>query len=557
MLLLFLAVFGIYFSQVIKMPPPKITDLSSLEQKRTEISPGFYALGNNRLRKSDTGLWEMYIEGEPFSRGVSSGRLSSELITLQEDAFIAEIKRIVPSDNYLKFLKYFVAWFNRRMEKYIPEEYMQEAYGVSFSVTEKYNVIGSAFERILNYHGAHDTGHMLQDLALVGCTAFSCRNGKTPDGKLIVGRNFDFYAGDAFAENKIVTFYNPRRGYKLVTITWGGFIGAVSGLNDQGLALVINAGKSELPGASAVPVSLIAREILQYAATIDEAFRIAESRKSFVAEAFFVASARENRSVIIEKTPHEIGIFDPGSDTVIVPNHYQSGRFLSNKLNLQNIKESSSLYRLRRMEELTGRFPKIDYREAAVILRDQKGMGGSNIGMGNEKAMNQLISHHSVIIKPSELKIWISTAPWQLGRYVCYDLDRVFKIFPGLAENRELYEENFTIPEDEFLFSKSYIDFTNYRVLYKKAEAEITNRTITNVNFALLDELTRSNPEFFAGHELAGNYCLAKKNYPAAQKYYLTALQKEITTVPEKKRIEKNLELCRQDKPSRRKHARK
>ena len=78
---------------------------NTLEQKRTEISPGFYALGNNRLRKSDIGLWEMYIEGEPFSRGVSSGRLSSELITLQEDAFIAEIKRILTHFSNLDSLK--------------------------------------------------------------------------------------------------------------------------------------------------------------------------------------------------------------------------------------------------------------------------------------------------------------------------------------------------------------------------------------------------------------------------------------------------------------------
>ena len=85
---------------------------------------------------------------------------------------------------------------------------------------------------------------------------------------MIIGRNFDFYVGDKFAEDKIVAFFNPAKGYKFMTVTWGGFIGAVSGMNEKGITVTINAAKSSLPTGSATPVSLVTREILQYAKNI-------------------------------------------------------------------------------------------------------------------------------------------------------------------------------------------------------------------------------------------------------------------------------------------------
>src|SRR5690606_27377897 len=107
-------------------------------------------------------------------------------------------------------------------------------------------------------------------------------------------------------------------------ITWAGFIGVVSGMNDQGLTVTINAAKSSIPTGAATPVSLVAREILQYAADIDEAIVIAHRRNMFVSESFLIGSARDHKSVVVEKTPDTLAVYDPGSDEVICTNHYQS-----------------------------------------------------------------------------------------------------------------------------------------------------------------------------------------------------------------------------------------
>ena len=61
------------------------------------------------------------------------------------------------------------------------------------------------------------------------------------------------------------------------------------------------------------------------------------------------------------------------------------------------------------------------------MLRDQRGEDGTDIGVGNDCSVNQSIAHHSVVFRPSALKMWVSTSPWQGGAYICYDLGAVMR----------------------------------------------------------------------------------------------------------------------------------
>ncbi len=533
--------FFIYFFQAIKMPPPKISNISSLKEKRETLGENFYGIKNNRLRKNQHGLWELYVEGNAFERGVYNGKLTAELGEKQEIAFVDEIGKMIPSRSYLSFLKYFTAWFNKDMDKFIPHEYLEEIYGVSESASKKFEFIGTNYERILNYHGAHDIGHALQSLAMVGCTSFSVWGDKSSDGSLLIGRNFDFYVGDKFAEEKIVTFIKPDKGYKLVIITWGSFIGAVSGMNDQGLTITLNAAKSEIPFSAATPISILAREILQYAKNIDEAYAIAKKRHTFVAEALMIGSANDRKTAIIEKSPQKTEIFYSEKNYIIGPNHFQSKAFANEELNIENIKESSSLYRYKRMEELLKKYEKPDYISAAKILRSQGGLNDKNVGMGNEKNICQLIAHHSIIFKPEQRMFWISTNPYQLGEFICYNLDSVFANFPGMTKNREISEQKLTIPADEFLKTDNYNQFVKFKKLKTEIKLHINSNLKDLVSENIISEFLTSNPEYFYTWQIAGDYYYSKKKFSQAKKMYETALEKEITTIPEREGIEERI----------------
>jgi hypothetical protein len=521
----------VYLLIVSKTSPPVIADQSALGWKRTENSPGFYSLKNSWFRKSESGLYELYVEGAPYERGVVNGKLTSELLQKQEDYFNDQINKMIPSKFYLHFLKYFVGWFNRNLDKSVTPEYKAEIYGISASASDKYQYIGSNYQRILNYHAAHDIGHALQNLALVGCTSFGTWGSRSADSEMIIGRNFDFYVGDHFSENKIVAFENPSQGHKFMSVTWGGFIGVVSGMNDKGLTVTINAAKSSIPTGSATPVSLVAREILQYAENIQEAISIAKKRKMFVSESFLVGSAEDGKAVIIEKTPDSMSVYDPHKNEILCANHFQSKGLEGLKSNQIQIRESASEYRYQRLSQLLDSTKQNTVQRTVDILRDRRGMNNEDIGLGNEKAINQLIAHHSIVFEPKKGKVWVSTSPWQLGKYVCYDLNKVFSR-AGMKTDQEISDSSLNIPADPFLLTPEYQGFLRFH----RYREEVRDGGLVDP-----DSIIASNPRFYQSYELAGNEYFKKKEYTKAAAEYRQALNRVIATKGEEKYIRNQL----------------
>nr|WP_307735110.1 C45 family autoproteolytic acyltransferase/hydolase [Chitinophaga nivalis] len=534
-LLLFIAL-AIYLVSVSHITPPEIANRQALTLQRQTLDSGAYTLGNNWFRKSNSGLYEMYVEGAPFERGVINGKLSGELIRRQEDNFVDQIKKMIPSTFYLHFLKYFIGWFNRDLSAHVPEEFKEEIYGESFSASDQYDYIGSNYERLMNYHAAHDIGHALQGMMLVGCTSFATWDAKSADSNLIIGRNFDFYMGDKFAEDKMVVFYHPDKGHNFMFVTWGGFTGVVSGMNDKGLTVTINAAKTDVPSGAATPVSLVAREILQYAQNIQEARAIAARRKMFVSESFLVGSAIDNKAVVIEKTPSGMDMYSPKQDFITCTNHFQGdtlGQLASNKL---QINESASAYRYERLTELLQEKGPNTVQKTADILRDRRGLHNADIGMGNEKAINQFIAHHAIIFEPKKKLVWVSAAPWQLGQFVAYDLNKIFSM-KGLTANHEVYDSSLTLPADTFLLSEDYKNFIHYRQLKER---------LANGEDIDTKALVAANPQYYHAYVLAGDAAFKRTRFAEAKQYYETALTRVIATKGEEHHIRKQLELCQQ-----------
>lgn len=541
-IIIILLIVILIFRTTTKINPPKVQNLQVESLVRTTIDSNFYAIQNNWLQKNKHGLWEMYIQGEAYERGVINGKLTKELIYKQENAFVNQIKVMIPSDSYLKFLKSFIAFFNRNIDKHIIKEYQEEIYGISQSASNQFEFVAPNYQRMLNYHAAHDIGHALQNLNLVACTAFSGWDSKTTDSSLIIGRNFDFYVGDEFAEDKVVMFFNPNKGYNFMIVSWASMIGATSGMNDQGLTVTLNAAKSDIPFSAATPVSLVAREILQYASNIEEAFAIAKKRKMFVSESLFIGSAKDRRTAIIEKSPGNQALFETENDYIICTNHFQSQDMQKEEFMNTDVHNYATTYRFKRVEEILNHNPKLDVNSVAEILRDKNGLKNVNIGMGNEKAVNQLIAHHSIIFKPEELKVWISTNPFQLGEYICYDLNKVFTEAKHINQQTIINEEDLTIPIDSFLYSKEYKQFLRFKDIRDQINNSIKSDVRIPDEDRLANEIIELNPEFFETYVYIGNYFNHFKIYDKAILAYKKALTKEIPNIYQRENILSKLE---------------
>lgn len=516
---------------------PDLSDYEANIPKRIKISDSSFTLGNDFLTKNKQGQWELYVSGNPLEIGLKTGSLTQELFNYQEKVFVDKINEFVPGEGKQKLLKKFLAWYNRKMYLNIDEKFKAEIYGISKYASKDYNYIAEPYPRVLYFHGAHDIGHALQDLALVGCSSFAAWGEQTEDGKLLIGRNFDFYAGDDFAKNKIVAFVRPNEGHNFMSITWGGFIGVVSGMNDQGLTVTINAGKSSIPLVAKTPISIVTREILQYAATIEEAIVIAKKRNVFVSESIFIGSAKDKKAAVIEVSPKKFGVYEvPNSNHLICSNHFQSAAYTNDKDNQKHILESHSQYRFDRMEELLEENPKMNVETAVALLRNREGLDEKQIGYGNEKALNQLLAHHGIVFQPEDLKVWVSSNPYQLGEFVAYDLNAIFSNEQN-PNAVSLSEPEMNIKADTFLKTEAYSNYENYRTLSRKVAAAIAQKTTLTSDEQY--EFIESNPEFWEVHYLIGLYNLNKGYDQLALAHFLNAKTKEITTVPDRESVEK------------------
>ncbi|WP_339756399.1 C45 family peptidase [Algoriphagus aquimarinus] len=519
-----LIILPIVFIKITVYTAPNLPGLQAQNLERETINSTTFRFKNNWLRKNESGNWESYIEGTPYERGIALGILHKELIQSQEDAFVGEIEKMLPSRFMRTIMQLGIGWFNRNLDEDIPEEYLQEIYMASQSFSDKYSYVGPKYNRVLNYHAAHDIGHMVQNMNLVACTAVVQWDFEQEEAQMVLGRNFDFYFGDEFAKDKIVLFVNPSEGYDFVSVTWGGFSGVVSGMNEKGLTVTLNALPSELPTKSSTPVSIIARDVIQYASTIEEAFAIISKYDVFVSESFTIASALDKKAAVIEKTPEKTSIYYPEGNELIVANHFQSDFYKDSELNLDHIRDSESMPRFDRMKELTGEDTAISVENTLRYIRDQKGVSNKDLGTGNPMAINQLLAHHSVIFEPLKGIAYISAAPFQENIFNAYDVNSI-KTMGTFDPINSPEIDSIRLAQDSFYASQGFSNYTVYKLLKVEFKENAEQKVAEN---GFIEKWIETNPEYYEPYLLLADFYFEQDDFTTAKKYYQQAQSKAI-----------------------------
>ncbi|WP_209388511.1 C45 family peptidase [Chryseobacterium sp. RR2-3-20] len=513
---------------------PDIKQYSLEVPKVQKINDSTFSFNQNYLTKNKQQLWELYIKGNPLQLGYNNGALTQNLMQRQEEIFFSKVENFVPSKFKQNLLRGFLKWYNRKMYLNVRNDLQAELYGLSQYSSDQYDFIAPKFRRVMYLHGAHDIGHAMQDLAMVGCSSLAAWGDKSEDGDLLIGRNFDFYVGDDFAKNKLIEFVEPEEGIPYMSVSWPGLIGVVSGMNKEGITVTINAGKSKIPLTAKTPISFVTREILQFAKTIDEAIAIAKKRKVFVSESILVGSANDKKAVTIEVSPDNFGVYEvENSNTLVCTNHFQSAAYKDDKRNQKQIAESHSEYRYEKLQEFLNENKKLNPEKMAKILRDKSGLKEKSIGYGNEKAINQLLAHHAVIFSPEKRLVWVSSNPYQLGEFVCYDLNEIFS--DKQLKNQRLAKSELNIAKDPFVDSQEYKNYEEFKTL----NTQFDGKKLLSDEF--INYYQSLNPDFWLVYYQAGKYYYDQKNYSKAKSEFEKALTKEITTIPDKKNVEKYL----------------
>jgi hypothetical protein len=528
-----LAVFGWIGGKVLlrhwaAKPPPLPADTSIL-QAQPELRADQTWLGQSWAGMRE-GLPVIRLKGSPFDMGYAHGVLMKDRIHTLERDFLQAIRGYVPEDWKLDLLRNYIIFRNRRLSQYVPPEYRLQIYGTSLGCPDIHPEQGNYYNRMLNYHAAHDISYMMIDNPLVskaGCTAFAAWNTATEGGHLITARNFDWEAPEAFSRDRVVILCEPANGIPFISLAWAGMAGVVSGMNRAGVSVTINGAPSSLPGETATPVAMVAREIMEQAHNLDEALKIVRDARVFVSTLWLIGSRADGRFVVVERTPEKTNFREPEGDTLTCGNHFQSPGLRDEPNNQNYIAEATSISRSERMAKLVAaHHGRITAPAAAALLRDRALPDDTFPGNGHRGTINALIATHATIMDLTAGIFWAASPPNQLGKFVAFDVNDF---------DRELPEHR--IPADAMIESGEYEKAKRSRASLDQGRLAVKRRE-GPLALASAEEAERLNPGFYQNAALRGHALLLLGRPEEAIKAFGRALSQRPSFLSEKLELE-------------------
>ncbi len=157
-----------------------------------------------------------------------------------------------------------------------------------------------------------------------------------------------------------------------------------------------------------------------------------------------------------------------------------------------------------------------------------------------------MISHHSIIFLPEKLNTWVSTAPYQLGEYLMYNLEQVLNT-SNINQNTVLYNSEFNIEPSNFLYSNDFEKFNEFKALRKEIQKHIKKEIRIENEEEFIEKFISSNVEYYQGYVLVANYYYTLNDKQKALPYYKKALTKEFETTTTRAIVEERIVDIKKD----------
>ena len=323
---------------------------------------------------------------------------------------------------------------------------------------DPYAGIFPTYQRFVYLNALYDMALSFEHSPLIGCTTFTFGGDALDGGGGILARAFDFEVDEVFDDHKAVFLVREDGQIPFASVAWPGLVGVVSGMNADGVAIVVHGARAGQPQAEGEPVVHALRRVLSTAHDTEEALRALAAQPAMVSH-IVILTDRSGRAAAVERVPGKPNFVRFLASKATTTNHFE-GPGAADPKNLNVRAKTSTLPRRARGDELLARLPEhLAAPEAVVdavaLLRDRKAASDQNLALGDRSAINALIATHGVVMDTLRRVLWVSESPHLLGRFVAFDLNRAFAADYDPEHAPELQ----SIPEDALLTSGEYARF--------------------------------------------------------------------------------------------------
>ena len=242
------------------------------------------------------GLPVVYLEGSPYEMGRQHGELL-------RDPVRRSVARLLGYFRQYPHIPFFgpraVNWWLgsawRQAEPFIPSDYLEELRGLS-------DASGVGLKDLRRLHAIPDRTYACSGLAAWGRA--------TRDGRLVHTRNLDWNIRAGIQEGAAVFVVHPTGKHAYVNVGWAGFIGVLTGINDQHVSIGQVGAETDDASYRGLPMPFVMRRVMEEAGSVDDAARLVDQAPRTVGVNYLVADAKVRRALALETTRRHFAVFE-------------------------------------------------------------------------------------------------------------------------------------------------------------------------------------------------------------------------------------------------------
>jgi outer membrane lipoprotein-sorting protein len=321
--------------------------------------------GAGRLEDFD-GTKVLFLKGTPEDMGRQQGTLMRKQV---RDLVDKVLYGVGVGSSFEKRRWFFgeVEEAQQRITPFIDERYLREMDAMALAANlDKQEV------RLANFFPE-----------LFHCSGFSVFGRATVDGRMYHGRILDYMRGVGLEPNAVVIVSQPDRGYAWVNISYAGFIGSVTAMNEKHISIGEMGGRGE-GNWDGKPMAELVRDVMEKTATLDEAVDLMRKGPRTCEYYYVISDGSTKRAVGIAATPTSFEVIHPGQAHPRLPHAIPDAVLMSAGDRYEEL--------ARRVQAEYGRLD----ADAARHLMDRPVCMNSNL--------------HSVLFAPETLDFWVANA---------------------------------------------------------------------------------------------------------------------------------------------------
>lgn len=237
----------------------------------------------------------VHLSGSPYDIGYQHGSLLREEVR----GCVAQILGYIRGYLKIPWLGSWLAtaWLGKAWQdaySFVADDYLEELRGLSDSS-------GVPLRELSLFHAIPDRTY--------ACANFAAWKDLTADGRLIHLRNLDWNFKVGIQEFATVFVVRPEGKRAFVNIGWAGFIGVLSGVNEDQISIGQIGAETTDVTTHGEPMAFLMRRVLEEASDLDEASQIILNARRMAGINYVIADAHARTGLAIETTAHHERVF--------------------------------------------------------------------------------------------------------------------------------------------------------------------------------------------------------------------------------------------------------